>query len=265
VLRSRQDAIPGSKAAGLRVAYFPGCITDRFYPQMGEAVVRLLQACGCEVVFPPTQACCGLPAANSGDRALAATMAKATIAALSGVRVDWIVSSSTSCAAAITQDYPHTLAADGPAAGEAAALAGRVIDLTHFLDGVAKLPPGALGTAVQRRVTYHDSCQSFNCLGLSGEGRRLVCEVGGAKLVEMAESSFCCGFGGTASFEHPEVARRIAARKLQNIADTQAPLVVADNPGCIMHLRGALHAQKSKTQVQHLAEFLAQGLPAGDG
>ncbi len=257
VLAQRQAPIAGSAATGLRVAYFPGCITDRFYPAMGEAVVRLLQGCGCEVVFPPAQGCCGLPAENAGERDRAVEMARDTVQALGGARVDWIVSSSTSCAVAMTQNYPHLL---GEKQGEA--LAGRVIDLTHFLHDIARLPAGALA-AGPRRVTYHDSCQSFNCLGLSAEGRSLICEVGGAELVEMEESSVCCGFGGGASFEHPEVARRIAAKKLAHIEATEAPLVVTDNPGCILHLRGALHARKSKVRVQHLAEFLADGLPRG--
>jgi L-lactate dehydrogenase complex protein LldF len=228
---------------------------------MGGAVVRLLQACGCEVVFPPAQGCCGLPAANSGDRHRAAEMAKQTIESLRGARVDYIVSSSTSCVTAMVQDYPHTLAAEPGWVTQAEALAARVIDLTHFLDRFGGFPRGSLGNGPRRVATYHDSCQSFNCLGLSAEGRRLIGELTGAELVEMAESSVCCGFGGTTSFEHPDVAERIAERKLRHIAETGAPVVVADNPGCIMHLRGALHAQGSQTRVQHLAEFLADGLP----
>jgi len=114
-------------------------------------------------------------------------------------------------------------------------------------------------------VTYHDACQSYNCLGLSAEPRRLVREVAGGEIVEMEEASVCCGFGGTTSFEHPEVARRIAERKLAHIAATGAPLVLADNPGCIMHLRGALHARGSPIRVQHLAEYLAEALPVEKG
>jgi Fe-S oxidoreductase len=37
-------------------------------------------------------------------------------------------------------------------------------------------------------------------------------------------------------------------------------VVAADNPGCILHLRGGLHAQHKPTRVLHLAELLAQGL-----
>src|SRR5581483_9113786 len=146
-----------------RVAYFPGCITDRFYPEMGEAVVRLLQAAGAEVVVPPHEGCCGLPAENSGDRDRAAGMARATIEALRPARVDYVVSSSTSCAVCIGQDYGHILRDDSAWQSRAAELAPRVIDLTHFLDRIARFPAGSLH-ARQRTATYHDSCQSFNCL-----------------------------------------------------------------------------------------------------
>ncbi|MHB8578206.1 MAG: LUD domain-containing protein, partial [Dehalococcoidia bacterium] len=165
VLAQRQAPLPGAKTPGLRVAYFPGCITDRFYPTMGDAVVRLLQAAGCEVVFPPAQACCGLPAANSGDHKRAVEMAKQTIEALQSSRVDYIVSSSTSCVAAMVQDYPHTLREEPAWVTKAEALAARIIDLTHFLDCVAPLPEGALTDSVPRTLTYHDACQSFNFLG----------------------------------------------------------------------------------------------------
>jgi L-lactate dehydrogenase complex protein LldF len=264
VLAQRQPPIPGAGAHGLRVAYFPGCITDRFYPAMGEAVVRLLQAAGAEVVVPPQTGCCGLPAQNSGDRARAAMMAKSTIEALRPARVDYIVSSSTSCAVCIGQDYPHILRDESGWQSRAAELAPRVIDLTHFLDSIARFPAGALSGSAAA-VTYHDSCQSFNCLGLDAEGRRLVRDVAGGAIVEMADSSTCCGFGGTTSFEHPEVARRIAEKKIATIEATGAGVVLADNPGCIMHLRGALHARQSSIRVQHLAEYLAGALPAGKG
>jgi L-lactate dehydrogenase complex protein LldF len=264
VLAPRQRPLPGAGGAGLRVAYFPGCITDRLFPEMGEAVVRLLQATGAEVVVPPGEGCCGLPAENAGDRQRAADMARRTLERLRAARVDYIVSSSTSCTVCIAQDYQHLLR-DDPAARQAAAeLAPRVIDLTHFLDERAPLPRGLL-RAPQPRVTYHDACQSFNCLGLGVQPRRLVCEVAGGEIVEMEEAGVCCGFGGTTSFEHPEVARRIAERKLAHIAATGAPLVLADNPGCIMHLRGALHARGSPIRVQHLAEYLAGALPVEKG
>jgi L-lactate dehydrogenase complex protein LldF len=252
--------IPGSQAAGKRVAYFAGCMTDRLYPEMGEAIVRVLRALGCDVYFPPAQSCCGLPAINSGDGPAAQKMIRQTIAAIESVEADYILSGSTSCVVSMLQDYPRLLADDPPWAERAKRLAGRVIDFTHFLADEARLTDGALVGDEHLLVTLHDSCQSHNCLGLKQQPRHLVTDVLGHEIVEMKESTICCGFGGTFSFEHPRVAERIARRKMRHIDETGAPIVVTDNPGCIMHLRGVADATKRPIQVLHLAELMDRAL-----
>ena len=56
----------GSRPApGVTVACFLQCLTDRFLPEVAEATVDVLQACGARVVIPPAQPCCGLPALDA--------------------------------------------------------------------------------------------------------------------------------------------------------------------------------------------------------
>jgi iron-sulfur cluster protein len=255
-------AIAGSAVAGKRIAYFSGCMTDRLYPEMGEAVVRVLRALGCDVFFPPAQSCCGLPAINAGDERAALQMIHQTIEALENVQADYLLSASTSCVVSMLQDYPRLLGADDAWRGRAQRLSERVIDFTSFVAREAKLPGGALKSNNSLTVTLHDSCQSHNCLGLAREPRELLTNVCGYTIVEMNESSACCGFGGSFSFEHPRVAERIARRKLKHIEETSAPIVVTDNPGCIMHLRGVADASKRDLRVLHLAEVLDRALQA---
>ena len=50
----------------MKVDLFVTCLCDLFYPDVGEAAVRLLRRLGCDVRFPPDQICCGQPAFNSG-------------------------------------------------------------------------------------------------------------------------------------------------------------------------------------------------------
>ena len=161
----------------------------------------------------------------------------------------------------LVQDYPH-LFRDEPEWGKrAAALAARVIDFTTFMDEVARLPAGALvGGPPAPAVTYHDACQSHNCLGLKAQPRRLLTEALGLEITEMQEPSFCCGFGGSFSLEHGDVAERIVGRKLRDIEGTGAAVVVADNPGCLLHLRGAVNARRLPVRVMHLAEVIAARL-----
>src|SRR5919199_876190 len=153
-------------ATGQTVAYFIQCLTDRIYPAMAEATVRVLQACGARVVVPTAQHCCGLPAFDSGDWGRAKEMARATIEALEAAGADWVVTAGASCAVAIGHDYAH-LFKDEPAwRARAEALAARTIDLTSFLARVAQLPDGALAAPGGEPVTYHNFCQSHNVLAL---------------------------------------------------------------------------------------------------
>ncbi|HEY6542557.1 MAG TPA: LUD domain-containing protein [Ktedonobacteraceae bacterium] len=264
------DDDPANVTSRLTVCYFAGCMTDRLYPEMGQAVIHVLQTCGVRVTFPHNQNCCGLPALNSGDRRDGAAMARQTIVmlekALEESGADYILSASTSCVATIVQDYIR-LFEDLDEQGwlqRTRELAGKVVDFTSFLDTM--LADG-LQLAVRSDdgkseivTTYHDSCQSCNCLGLRKEARHIIRDALGLELREMPQSDVCCGFGGSTSIEHGDVAERLLHNKLRNAESTGATVLVADNPGCLMHLRGGVDAQRKKLRVLHLAQLVAERL-----
>ena len=252
----------------VRVSLFPSCIVDQVLPQAGLAAARVLQALGASVRIVEGRRCCGLPHLNSGDRRTAERMARDAIASLEQVDGDVIVVPSSSCAITVAQDYERILAdagAGAPAsearawADRARALASRIRPFTVLAAELA-LRSGRRGRPLGLRATYHDACQSANVLGLHDEPRRLLRDVAGVEVVEMAESSVCCGFGGTFSFEYPEVANRVLERKLANIAAAAVDVVVTDNPGCLTHLAGALHARRRPIAVRHLSEVLWESL-----
>ncbi len=258
----------GSAARGLTVAYFLQCLADRFAPEQAQAAIRVLQACGARVVVPRGQHCCGLPPYDAGDRPTARQMAKQTIQALEQAQADYVVTGAASCAIAMRHDYPHLLAGEPDWQARAERLAARTLDLVSFLDRVAKvtalppLPAGVRGPAgADSPVTYHSFCQSTNVLGLGDTGARLLAHAG-YTVVPLPEAEVCCGFGGSTSIEHPEVARHIVARKLENVGASGARVLATDNPGCLLHLRGAADAAGAAIQVRHVAELLAERLAA---
>lgn len=252
--------IAGSAAKGLTVAYFIQCITDRFLPEMAEATVRVIEACGAGVIVPEGQHCCGLSAYDSGDNRHARAMAKQTIRWLEGIRAHYVVSGAASCVIMIAHDYEHLFADDPHWLQRAERVSRKVIDLTNFLDKVAQLPRDALNAGPFHPVTYHYFCQSHNVLGMREEPRRLITEVMGLEMAEMNEASTCCGFGGSVSIDHPRVSKHIVERKLVNIDATGAPLVITDNPGCILHLRGSVDASGRPQRVLHMAELVDERL-----
>jgi iron-sulfur cluster protein len=249
-----------SAVAGKTAAIFPGCMTDRLYPEQAEAVATVLGGIGVKVVPATGLHCCGLPAQNSGDLPNARSMAKQTIAQLEQVEADYIVSGSASCVAVLAQDYLHQFRDDPEWLPRAQRLSRRIVDLTSFLVNEAKIEPGALRPAngEARTITYHDSCQGLNALGLSKEPRYLIEDVMGDAISEIQENTLCCGFGGSFSFDYPTVAERLMNRKLRNAEATGVRTIVTDNQGCIMHLRGGLDAQGKRIEVRHIAELLAE-------
>ncbi len=255
--------LANSAAKGVTVAYLIQCLTDRLAPEQAEATVKLLTACGVRVVVPPAQHCCGLPMIDSGAARGAKALAKQTIATFEAKNADYVVSAANSCVAAMTHDYPHLFRDEPEWKARAERLAQRVVDLATFLDQVAKLPNGALadGKSTKDTFTYHPFCQTVNVLHADGSARRLLTEVCGLELKDLPEANVCCGFGGSTSFDAPEVGRGIVERKLTDVDSTGATILVSDNPGCLMHLRGAAVASGRRTlRVRHLAEVLADQL-----
>jgi Fe-S oxidoreductase len=257
--RTFEPAVAGpwasSGATGKTVAYFIQCVTDRFAPEQAHAAVRLLQACGARVIVPKSQHCCGLPQIDSGDKSGARRLAKRTIVGLEQVHADYVVTAAASCAATILHDYAHLLHDEPAWAARAQRLADRTLDLLSFIDRVAS--PPALQPRDTSPATFHSFCQSTNVLGIAAIGPRLL-RLAGIPLVDLPEVTVCCGFGGATSIEYPEVGQGIVARKLDNVRATGARVLCTDNPGCILHLRGAADAAGDVLDVRHVAELLAE-------
>jgi L-lactate dehydrogenase complex protein LldF len=246
-----------SRARGLTVAYFLQCIADRVAPEQIDAAVRILRACGVRVIVPEGQHCCGLPPLDSGDRATARRMAKHTIAALSDVEAEYVVTGAASCAIAMLHDYERLLADEPEWAERASRLARKTMDLLTFVARVAD--PPSLAASEGASVTYHSFCQSTNVLGIGSLGPDLLRRAG-VRPIDLPEMEVCCGFGGGTSVDHPDVSRGIVERKLDNVRATGAAVLVTDNPGCVLHLRGAARAAGLRLQVKHVAEVLAEQL-----
>ena len=49
-----------------RVCIFSSCLVDLMFPNVGQALVEVLERLGCETFLPEQQVCCGQPTYNSG-------------------------------------------------------------------------------------------------------------------------------------------------------------------------------------------------------
>jgi L-lactate dehydrogenase complex protein LldF len=242
-----------------KAAFYAGCLIDFAYPETGEAVVKVLNKAGIEVVFPEEQTCCGAPARFSGAYEVAAGNATSNIEALLRDDVRYVVSACPTCTVALKHDFVKTFESLGMTGeiARASELAAKVVDFSSLVkrlvdEGRLTLKEGQqLG-----KITYHDSCHLKKTLKVHREPRELL-GLAGYEVVEMYEADMCCGMGGSYSLKLPEISAPILQRKLTNIAKTGATIAAMDCPGCAMQIRGGLDKSGGAIEVRHTAELIA--------
>jgi L-lactate dehydrogenase complex protein LldE len=239
------------------VQLFVTCLIDTLKPEIGEAVVRVLERAGMRVTFPQGQTCCGQPVFNAGIRREARKLAEATITVLEADPAPVVVPSG-SCTAMIRHSYPELFADDPGWLARAEALADRTFELTEFL--VDEMGIIDLGARYEGTMTYHPSCHLLRGIGVDRQPRALLAHVDGAEIVALPHAEECCGFGGVFSVEHPELSAEMLTRKMDNIAASGATTVVTCDTGCLLHINGGLHRQGREPRVKHIAEILAMGI-----
>ena len=68
--------------------------------------------------------------------------------------------------------------------------------------------------------------------------------------------------GGAFSLFHYDLATKIAAKKLESIAESGAEMVATNCPGCILHISDRLAAAGKATPVVHTIHVVAEALRA---
>lgn len=236
------------------VQLFITCLVDSFYPQTGEAIVKILRRLGLRVEFPSDQTCCGQPPFNAGLRTEARPIVEHTLRVFEKTTGDIVVPSG-SCAHMLKHGYPELFREDPQWLPRAQALGERVYEFTEYI--VDQLHVTDLGARWDGILTYHSSCHTLRGMHIDRQPRALLAHVRGAQLVDLPEADSCCGFGGIFSVEHPELSAEWLKRKISNLEKTEAPTLVVTEAGCLMHLAGGLHRQQKTQKVIHIAEVLA--------
>jgi glycolate dehydrogenase iron-sulfur subunit len=248
-----------------RIGFFTSCVMDVMFPRINQEAVRLLVMAGCRVEVPEAQTCCGALHAHAGLRAQARTLARRNVEAFGG-ETDFIVTDSAGCGAAM-RDAGHLLREE-PGAAAAAAFAARTRDLAEVLEAVGLPEPvtalsSARDASKPLRVAYHDPCHLAHGQGVRREPRDLLRRLPGVDLVELPNADWCCGSAGIYNLTHPEMAQAQLERKLDTIAMVAPEVVVASNPGCLLHMERGARARGMPPRMAHLAEVLALAWPSG--
>ncbi|MGI6448787.1 MAG: (Fe-S)-binding protein [Desulfitobacteriia bacterium] len=246
----------------MRVGFFTGCMINYFYTDMGKAVVDVLTANDIEVVIPPEQGCCGIPASVNGDVLNAKALAKRNLQAFEQMGADAVVVSCSSGGTAWKHVYSELLEDEPEFKGLADKWAAKTYDINEFLVKVAPFKKDGLGR-VERKVTYHDPCHLNRGQKINQEPREILKSIPGLELVEMKEPGRCCGMAGSFSIVHPDLSDKIGAKKIADIAGTKTDTVATACPACRLQLHSGVVNSGLDHQVVHVVQLLAESYAKG--
>jgi glycerol-3-phosphate dehydrogenase subunit C len=246
-----------SPPAPRRVAFFHGCGTNYYEPQLGEMTVALLEHNGVAVDVPK-QDCCGLPLQSNGlfedARGYVHRLAE-RLAPFAREGVD-IVGTSTSCTLMLKREALEILGMEDDA--DLRAVSGRVFDICEYL--LAMHERGELKTdfqAVPETVVYHAPCQQQGH-GVGKPALDLLAMVPELRVIESEAS--CCGVAGTYGLkrEKYDIAMKVGAGLFDQIADTAPDRAVCDSETCRWQIENATSVSTlHPVAVLHRASGLA--------
>ena len=257
------------------VAYFVGCVSS-FFPRsykVPQSLVQIFDRAGVDyALLGGAEWCCGYPMFINGELERARELIHHNVEAVRAMGVKKVVMTCPSCFHFWKHSYPAALTpplSSPPTLrrGSGQALGGKEggLEVQHATEFLADLlETGNLKLhELRENVTYHDPCDLGRKGGVIEAPRRVLAQIPGLRLVEMAEnrdSSHCCGGGGNLESFAPEVSKAVARNRIRQAAEVGAGTVVSACQQCERTLANAARAERIRIRVKDIAEVVLEAL-----
>jgi glycolate oxidase iron-sulfur subunit len=220
----------------MTVALMLGCVMDTFYNQVHHDSIKLLNACGYDVLIPNLD-CCGALACHSGEFDLGLKQRQDFISKAKALKIP-LVMNSAGCGAFL-KDQNEIEVLD-----IIELISDPVYDIWHKI------------SKQELEIVYHPACHLNHRQGLSSKYLKLL-----ERFFKVDTSSLnadtCCGSAGIYNILEPEMASKIGEKKSAELSVFETCTVVSANPGCINQLQAHLGiGYDVKHPVSLLADLL---------
>lgn len=239
-----------------KTAFHFGCLMNTMFADINIDTIDVLKECGCKVITPKDQVCCGSLMGHNGDMDFALKLARKNIDAFEKHDYDFLISNSAGCGA-FMKDYAHLLENDPEYAEKAKKFSAKVKDIMEFFaeqrpelkfNPNPTLPTGKLESEL---ITYHDACHLVHAQKVAAQPREVIKSLPGVKYKELEEASWCCGSAGIYNVVRYDDAVKQLERKMNNIKNTDAKIVLTGNPGCMGQIKHGTKKFNVDVEVLH--------------
>jgi len=257
----------GKKQA--EVVYFVGCVSALFPRSysVAQSFVQVLERAGVDYgLLGDEEWCCGYPLAISGELERARETMRHNLEAVRARGANTLVTTCPSCFHFWKHTYPVAMGEE---------LGFEVQHATEYLADLVEagrlplkeeLPEQACPEHSRKVVTYHDPCDLGRKGGVYEAPRRILARIPGVRLVEMPENregSHCCGGGGNLESFDPALSQAVAARRIQQAAETGAQVILSACQQCERTLANAARAERVRMRVKDITELVVESLKDG--
>ena len=232
-----------------KTAFHFGCLMNTMFADINIDTIDVLKECGCKIITPHDQVCCGSLMGHNGDMEFALKLARKNIDAFDKHDYDYLISNSAGCGA-FMKDYAHLLEDDLAYAEKAKRFSSKVKDVMEFFS--EQKPELIFNLELEPELTtYHDACHLIHAQKISTQPREVIKSLPGVEYKELEEANWCCGSAGIYNVVRYDDAIKQLERKMGNIKNTNAKIVLTGNPGCMGQIKHGTKKFNVDVEVLH--------------
>jgi heterodisulfide reductase subunit D len=232
------------------VIYFVGCVSS-FFPmvqKIPQNFVQIMDKAGVDfTILGEGEWCCGFPLIGAGMSKELETLKAHNIDKIKELGAKSVVFSCPSCYRTWNEFYDTDV---------------ELLHSSQLLQRLIKekiIPLKELNLT----VTYHDPCDLGRNSGVYEPPREVLKMIPGVKLIELKnnrERTICCGGGGNVEMVDPELSAGIAQKKIDEIQDTGADIIVTSCQQCVRTISTRARKQGIKLKVMDLTEIVMMAM-----
>jgi heterodisulfide reductase subunit D len=232
------------------VVYFVGCVSS-FFPmvqKIPQNFVQIMDKGGVDfTILGEGEWCCGFPLIGAGMSRELEKLKVHNLDKIKEVGAKSVVFSCPSCYRTWKELYDTDV---------------ELLHSSHLLERLIKEKKIPL-KELNLTVTYHDPCDLGRNSGVYEPPREVLRMIPGVKLVELEnnrEKTVCCGGGGNVEMVDPELSARIAQKKIDEIQNTGADIIVTSCQQCVRTISTRARKQGIKLKVMDLTEIVMMAM-----
>ena len=250
---NRLDWIPNNDKSHVdkpsKLGYFVGCTSSYRTTEISRAFYQILTKNDIDFTLLGDEHCCGSPLFRTGQKE-AVNLARHNIENWKKLGIKELVFTCAGCQKTFEENYKEL---DGNF---------KIINYLTLINILIKEKKIKFSKTDPIKVTYHDPCHTTKKSDLKIDfetPREILNQIPGLEFIEMKshkQGSICCGAGGGVKAALPDLALKIATRRMEEVIDTKADILVSSCPFCKRNLKDAAEKEKLNVKVMDIIELI---------